>query len=199
MTHAHFTRDLLRTARMRTAILVPLLVGLVGCAADASDSRADVPRDVYPAGPYGVNEGDVVVDHVFLTVDGGTMSLQDVRADERAQLLLVATAAGWCAACIEEQPSLQALHETHGASGLRVMTAVFQDSELRPATPELAGEWQEGVAFDVVADPELSLGAYYDTALTPMNMIVDAATMEIVRIGVGFDESAIQAIVEARL
>jgi hypothetical protein len=184
---------------MRTAILIPPFVVLFGCATDPSADRANVPRGVYPAGPYGVAEGDVVAEHVFLTADGGALSFQDVRADESAQLLLVATAAGWCTACIEEQPSLQALHEQHAPGGLRVLTAVFQDSELRPATPELAGEWQEGVDFDVVADPELSLGAYYDTALTPMNMIIDAATMEILRIGVGFDESAIEALIEARL
>jgi thiol-disulfide isomerase/thioredoxin len=184
---------------MRTLILVPLFAGLLGCAADPSDSRADVPRDVYPSGPYGVNEGDVVQDHVFVTAAGGALSLQDVRADESAQLLLIDTAAGWCTACIEEQPSLQALHEDHQAHGLRVLTAVFQDSELRPATPALAGEWQDDVEFDVVADPDLSLGAYYDTALTPMNMIVDAGTMEILRIGVGFDSSAIEALIEAHL
>jgi hypothetical protein len=81
------------------------------------------------------------------------------------------------------------------------MVAVFEDRDYQPATPALAGEWQEehGLTFPVVADPDFLLADYYDTALTPMNMIVDVNTMSILRISTGWDPSAITAIIEARL
>ena len=43
------------------------------------------------------------------------------------------------------------------------------------------------------------MASYYDRAATPMNMMIDLDTMEIVRINVGFDESATEALIQGLL
>ena len=97
--------------------------------------------------------------------------------------------------------ALQELYDTHGDAGLAVLVAVFEDRDYQPATAALAGAWKDehALSFDVVADPDFVLAGYYDSALTPMNMVVDLDTMQILRISTGWDPSAITALIEARL
>lgn len=184
----------------RPVVALLALFAVVGCAGPAGSGAAS-DRSSYPAGPYGVAQGDVIEPLSFSTPEGEPWGLGDVFADVDASLLLLSTAAGWCTACIEEQGALEELAATHGPAGLRVMVAVFEDRDYQAATPALAGAWAEehGLTFPVVADPDFLLADYYDTALTPMNMIVDVNTMTILRISTGWDPSAITAIIEARL
>ena len=51
----------------------------------------------------------------------------------------------------------------------------------------------------MVADIDFVLDDYYDSELTPMNMFVDVNTMEIIKITTGWDQSLVDAIVEAKL
>jgi hypothetical protein len=39
---------------------------------------------------------------------------------------------------------------------------------------------------------------YYDSSLTPLNMLVDVSSMKILTANTGWDESAVTAIVESR-
>lgn len=179
---------------------VGLSVGLVGCG--GGGAGADVSdRSSYPGAPYGVAQGDVITALSFSTAAGEPFGLADIFADTDKTLLLLSTAAGWCTACIEEQGALEELSNTHGPAGLQVMVSLFEDRDYQPATPALAAEWQQdnGLTFPVVVDPDFVLADYYDTALTPMNMIVDVNTMTILRVSTGWDPSAITAIIEARL
>jgi len=173
----------------------------VSACGGGGDAAGPTDRSSYPTGPYGVAQGEVIEALSFSTADGGVYGLADIFADPDTSLLLLSTAAGWCTACIEEQGALEELATTHGPDGLAVMVAVFEDRDYQPATPALAADWQQehGLTFPVVADPDFVLADYYDTALTPMNMIVDVNTMTILRISTGWDPSAITAIIEARL
>jgi thiol-disulfide isomerase/thioredoxin len=187
---------------MRCALsgLIGAVLVVAGCVGGGSqDPPSD--RTSYPEGPYGVGEGDIIEDLLFVDADDAEFSLGDLFADPANRLLLLSTAAGWCAACIEEQPSLEALYADHKARGLRVLVSVFEYSDFRPADAALAEAWQEEheVSFDVVADPPFVLDAYYDSSATPMNMMVDIDTMEIVRITTGWDPTVIESIIEARL
>lgn len=190
-------------ARMNVTRLGFLLLvgyGGIACGTEAPKVRVDVPRDRYPAGPFAFAEGDTIEDLSFDAADG-KLSLMDVRSDKQAELLLLVTAAEWCTACIEEQPDLQALFDQHETAGLRVVVSLFEDSEFAPATEQNAAEWREGhaLSFPVVADPAFLLSRYYDTSLTPMNMLVDLDSMVIERVTTGFDRSVIEALVEALL
>ena len=81
------------------------------------------------------------------------------------------------------------------------MVALFQDADFRPADAQYAANWRDqyGLSFFVVADPQFVLGAYYDERLTPMLMLVDLNTMEIIRVTTGWDASTTEAIIQARL
>jgi thiol-disulfide isomerase/thioredoxin len=178
------------------------LVALAGCGSGGGASECDPQqRAFYPPGPYGVAEGDIIADHEFVAGDGSAWTFTDVRGDPEAELLLLATSAGWCTACIEEQPTLEGFHQRYSELGLVVVVALFEGAQFDPADPALARAWQGryGLSFPVVADPDFVLGAYYDAALTPMNMVVDLCSMEILSIHTGTDTTAEAAIIEARL
>lgn len=181
--------------------LYATLVLVVGCSTEGGADGTDLPRDTFPAGPYGRGEGEVLRNHVFVTPQDAPLSLQELRADESATVLLLVTAAGWCTACLEEQPALQQLFVEREDAGLRVMVTVFEDSEFAPAKAADAAEWQEdhGLGFPVVADPEFQLRDYYDSSLTPMNMLVRLGPMTIERVTTGWDPVLIESLVGALL
>ncbi len=160
-------------------------------------------RDSYPASGQGTAECSVITDLSFTNSDDAEYSFgADVFADRTKKLLLISTTAGWCTACIEEQPVLRALHEKWSGKGLAIMIGYFEDSNFNPATAEDAASWKEryDLPFPVVADSKpFSLGNYYDETLTPMNMFVDVETMTILSVEVGFDRSSVEALIETWL
>lgn len=186
----------------RCAALVLLLAtGLCGCGPAADDDDKIGDRSSYPSGPYGESEGSVIADLSFAAPDGASITLADLHADPEVKVILLATAAGWCTACIEEQSALQDLFDRYGARGLRVLVTLFEDRDFQPADAALAAAWKEehALTFDVVADATFQLGAFYDSSLTPMNMLVDVDGMEILRITTGWDPDVIEGIIGARL
>ena len=186
--------------RCATFVLL-LATGLWGCAPAAGSDDDVGDRSNYPSGPYGESEGAVIADLSFATPDGGSISLADLHADPGVHVALLVTAAGWCTACIEEQSALQDLFDRYGAQGLSVLVTLFEDRDFQPADAALAAAWKEehALTFDVVADATFQLGAFYDSSLTPMNMLVDVDTMEILRITTGWDPDVIEGIIAARL
>lgn len=177
--------------------------GVVACGGSGSSGNPDgnTMRGEYPVGPYGLTEGSVIEPISFLLPDSMPRTLEDVWDDPSKKILLMTTSAGWCTACIEEQPKLKEFQEKYGAAGLYIIVALFEDSASNAATAELAASWQRqySLPFDVVADPQFLLGRYYDRTLTPMNMLVDVGQMKILRISTGFDANATEAIISARV
>ncbi len=198
---------------MRSFFLLAALVAL-GCqtptegedtdgggGGEGGDSSSGEMREGYPSGPYGTAVGGIMKSESFTTPDEGMLSVNDLHADAGKKLLFVTTAAGWCTACIEEQPTLKALHAEWASKGLTILVTVFEDSQYNKASAANAAEWKQryGLPFDVVADPENLLGAYYDTSLAPMNMMVDLETMEILFLEIGWKEELVRAVIGAKL
>ncbi len=176
------------------------LAAALGCTTTTGDD-GNSGRDAYPEGPYGLDEGDVIEPHSFTTADGGALSLEDLFADVDNKLLLLSTGAGWCTACRDEQPALQELADNHGADGLVVLVTLFEDNNTDVPDTAFVQSWidQYTLTIPVVLDADFEMAVYYDPTLTPMNMIVELDTMEILRISTGFDQSAIEAIIDAKL
>ncbi len=180
-------------------------VGLaVACTPQGDTNKSDAdagPREGYPSGPYGVNEDSTIAPLEFINTDGTPFSLEEVYSDGSNQLLLVTTAAGWCPSCIKEQQELEELHKEYGSDGLYIMVSVFENAAFEPADSELAARWkrQHKLTFTVVADPEFVFGDYYESSLTPMTMLVDVSSMEIVKLATGWDPGMVHAVIEARL
>lgn len=162
--------------------------------------RGDTDRG-YAPGPFGVEEGDTVADLSVPTAAGGTFSFGDVYRDDDVRLVLVSTAAGWCTACREEQPALVELFDEYEDDGLLVVVAIFEDDFSSPVTPEYASGWtrQYGLDFPVLVDARNQFGAFYDSDLAPMNLFIDGETMEIIQLGIGFDEGVARALIADRL
>ena len=191
---------------MRTLAFPALAAGLLalaGCASGTTGDAGDIgDRTKYPQEGHGVTVGSILAPLTFVNPDGSTFSLDaDVRADEHHRVLLLTTTAGWCASCKEEQGKLRALYRDLSDHGFLIVSAMFEDDNYGPATPEQAGDWKSRyeLPYPVVADPPFVLSAYYDESRTPMMMVVDVDTMEILLLTTGYDETAIRSVVEANL
>jgi thiol-disulfide isomerase/thioredoxin len=174
-----------------------------GCGSDDNNNNI-LPRNAYPEGPYGIEEGEIMDSLTFLDPSNdetGTLSFEDLFLNPDNQLILLTTSAGWCTACIEEQPVLTELFETYGPDGLVVMVILFEDGDFIPAYTEFAAQWktQYELDFYVVADPDFQMGDYYDRSLTPHIMLIDINQMEIVKTSSGFDRSLYEALIQAIL
>lgn len=112
----------------------------------------------------------------FQAPDGSDATL----ADFAGKAMLVNLWATWCAPCVAEMPTLDAVAATYGDRGLVVLT-ISQDSQgeqvIRPffakhALPNLKG-W---------IDPENQFGFHYGTGMLPTTVIYDAAGKEMLRV-----------------
>lgn len=159
-------------------------------------------RGAYPTANIGKAEG-MILENLSFPVDdmGGTLSLADIYGDTANRVMLVSTSAGWCSACIEEQPKLAALYEEYREAGLYILITLFEDAQFGPADIRLARNWKSRyeLPFTVVADPDFQFGDYYDRNATPMTMLVDIDQMLILKIATGFNETEVRAIIEAAL
>lgn len=193
---------------MRWALVLVAVGAVTGCDDDAAEicgvsPQAAGDRSSYPSSGVGTSECSVLADQTFTNPDGSEYSLgADVFADKQKKLLLISTGAGWCTACIEEQPVLNEFHSKWSGKGLQIIVTLFEDFDSNPATPEFAAGWKarEENPFPVLADAANAFApGYYDDRLAPMNMFVDVETMTILSIEVGFDREGAEAIIETWL
>lgn len=202
----------MRNVALRTLVLSVSYAFNLGCTAlvdsqlDETQSNAQectsTDRTSYPSQDFGTTEGKTLESLTFTNPDGSEFSLDnDIYQDPQKRLLLLVTAAGWCTACREEQPALEALYQRFKEDGLEVLVAVFEDNNFAPATTEFATSWRDSysLTFPVVADTEFKLGAYYDPSLTPMAMLVDIEAMEILNIQIGAQPATLETLVESQL
>lgn len=184
---------------------VLLLATMSGCAdeeAAACGAVTATPRLGYPSAPYGTAAGTTLANLSFADPNGtATVDFQSLRASGDKRLLMVITSAGWCSACIEEQPELNRLYDTYKDCGLELLLTVFEDDQTYPATPALAARWKSSYRnlFPVVADAPFVLRNYYDESYTPMVMFVDLETMEILSISTGQVDQSTEGFIQRRL
>jgi thiol-disulfide isomerase/thioredoxin len=119
--------------------------------------------------------------------------------DGNNKVMLVSTSAGWCSACIEEQPKLAELYREYADRGLYILITLFENADFAPADVRLAEQWKRryDLPFTVVADPAFQFSTYYDRDATPMTMLVDVENMLILKIATGFNEPEVRAIIDA--
>ena len=200
--------------RLRSNLLMLLLaalgaLSLAGCGAaegacaEGEENHGTTCPDggdggAFPSGPYGEAEGATLKNMTFINPDGTSISLEDIRDQGDRRVLLVSTAADWCVACKEEAPALQDLYDSYGCQGLDVLVTIFEKGD---TTTTDADKWAKsfGTTYNVVADPGFQFGDYYNREVTPMNMIIDLCTMEIVTITTGFDRSLVEATITSLL
>jgi len=155
---------------------------------DLPSEIPDGPENCPPP-PYGINIGDTIQPHQFISVDDSLISLCDFHQDESLKLLLIYATAGWCSVCHYESQTLPAYYNDYHSQGFQILAAVFEDNRGEPATRSYTQDYVRTYAFPfpTVVDNTFQMGIYFDKAATPMNMFVDLTTMEILDITLGFD------------
>jgi hypothetical protein len=168
----------------------------------------------YPEGPYGAEPGEVASDLCFqgwprpdsVEHEPDTLSRLSFGryfdpAGENYELLLVNSAALWCAACQSEHEDLPDRYREFAPRGLVIMSALFQDREGDPATVDDLTLWVEtySTPFPMALDPDYQLGVYAPAGSAPLNLLIDARTMEILEKFTGDQSTVLWPLIEAEL
>jgi thiol-disulfide isomerase/thioredoxin len=140
--------------------------------------------------------GETIDDMEFSAfLDGDTagepvaVRLSDYTAAERpgARVIMINAAAGWCAPCMREAEAMPELAAEYEPRGVVILVAVFEDQNGDPADPAFVKEWVDTfeLAVPVLIDTSFQMGKYVDVNVMPVNIFVDAATLEILEVAQG--------------
>ena len=161
----------------------------------------------YPAAPYGVEPGAVIENFKFsgyLEPDV-TTALSDVEFAQfydpdgalGNELILLNTAAAWCQPCRIEHATLPKRADEFRAQGLVILALLFQDSAGQPPSEETLEIWTSSFAtnFPMALDPSFQMGRYGSAENPPLNLVVDARTMTILKQFVGNQDEALWSFI----
>ena len=179
---------------------------LIGAGGNANNPSAD-----YPSGPYGIEVGSIVenfqfqgfvqpeLDKTLETIDFA--QFYDPKGEKNHELLLLNTAAAWCQPCRIEHASLPGRAEEFAPQGLVIFALLFQDSDGEPATEETLDLWTSnfGTSFPMALDPSFQMGRYASAETPPLNLVVDARTMKILRLFIGNQDEALWDFIATEL
>ena len=177
-------------------------------------------RASYPEGPYGNEPGSISGDLTFPEgwLDPTAMgydlsklvpiSLSDFyapegldEAGERTELILLNASALWCQACKVEHKELPKKYREFRPRGLQILGALFQDGAYAPAQPKHLAAWTAAYKtnFPMALDPEFQMGALGSAGSAPLNVIIDARTMKILKIVIGDQPDITWGFIETEL
>lgn len=167
------------------------LAWTAACSSAGSSSAAE-----YPAGPYGVGEGDTIANLVFTDLGGRSVELASIRGGDKRALLLYATGT-WCFSC---KPEVAWLNDkiARGDSDVVPLAVVLEDNRYERADAATARRWSEALdaQFQVVIDPNGALDSFRASGVVPMNLVIDTRTMRIVHAQYQFDPKALDEALE---
>jgi hypothetical protein len=151
----------------------------------------------YPAGPFGLEVGDVVQNFNFYGLTnptavgydpakGGTISFKDfynpTNDATKPRVLVVTASARWCTYCKDEASKSMKNYAYWNEKGVEFLTAIFQDDQHNPAQFADLNKWTKtyGLGYPVVLDPAPpQLGVFFSLDAAPFNMVLDLTTMKI--------------------
>ncbi len=146
---------------MKKKVLVALvLVGVVAAVLVALYGHQGGRR------PAVIREGDAAPDFRLQTLDGGSVSLSELRG----KVVLLHFWATWCPPCVEEIPSLDRLYRSQPHDGFAVL-AVSVDEGGAPAVKAFLE--RNGLTLPVLLNPDRSVAAGYGTFKFPETYLVD--------------------------
>ena len=140
-------------------VVVTLLSALVGTACGG-----DTPRG---PGRAPVAEGAPAPAYAAVTIDGDSMSLDDLRG----RVVLLNIWATWCHPCREELPLLQALHERHAADGLELIGVSVDARGEGDAVRAFARRF--GVTYPIWLDPDERASSTFLAIGVPASYLID--------------------------
>lgn len=161
------------------------------CGGGDSDGDGDGTQE-----DDGGQAGETIDDMEFSAfLDGDTagepvaVRLSDYTAAERpgARVIMINAAAGWCAPCMREAEAMPEFAAEYEPRGVVILVAVFEDQNGDPADPAFVKEWVDTfeLAVPVLIDTSFQMGKYVDVNVMPVNIFVDAETLEILEVAQG--------------
>lgn len=181
----------------------PVTIDETGSVPAAEGTGATAYRAPYPDPPYGTEQGAIIEDFRFLGWTNpvaqaydthrlqalSLASYYDPKGQDGVKYVVITAAAVWCSACRYEWQELtpQKL-QPYEDRGVVFFGTLFEDNDAYPAEPKDLVAWAKNfkVTFPFVLDPAFKLGAFFNREATPMTMVVDARTMKILWIQVGW-------------
>jgi hypothetical protein len=203
----------------RASLLLTLL--LAGCSGDkgapfddgktADAGPTGTIRVAYPAPPYGTTTTATIENFQFLgwrspatdkydpakLVPISLGDYYDPTGASGVRYIVITSTALWCSACkYEYQDMGTGKAATYAQQGVVFLGALFENNDGKPAQPPDLVTWAKAfkVGFPFVLDPALKLGGFFDVDATPMEMIVDAKTMEILVVENGWISSGTESL-----
>jgi peroxiredoxin len=111
-------------------------------------------------------EGDMAPDFTLPTLDGGEVTLSDLRG----KVVLVNIWATWCDPCREEMPYMENQYQNLKGKPFEIL-AVSQDrrgeTEVEPFVQEF------GLTFPILLDPDKEVGGAFQSSKFPESFIID--------------------------
>jgi len=92
-------------------------------------------------------------------------------AEYRGHVVLLNVWATWCPPCLEEMPSLQALHEELHGSGLRVVAVSIDDPGSENDIRDFVRE--QGLTFEILHDAGAGIMTAYAVGGVPQTFLID--------------------------
>ncbi|MEZ5945419.1 MAG: TlpA disulfide reductase family protein [Hyphomonas sp.] len=137
--------------------------------------------------------GDPASESPFLTADGGTGSL----ADLRGKVILVNFWATWCSPCEKEMPSLGALEKARGGEDFEVVAiSVDAEADLDYAAGRLGALGAANIAFRATPPERDNYDLVYASGVQgfPTSIIYDREGKEIARLSGDADWASFEAV-----
>ena len=173
--------------------------------ADESSNDATATRDRYPEGPF-FPDSDVVSNLTFELEGGAPFTLESVRRNENAKVLVLYSGVAWCGSCRSHMIQYGAMLDRLSDRGLAVVSVVREayDGSLAQGAFVAAYARNNGLTYDVVADPSGVLNPFVAEAqrIQPgafrIAMVIDLDSMTLLHIG-QIAPSAVEQLVEPLL
>lgn len=182
-------------------------------------SRAEVRAPgveaiAYPSGPYGTKLGATIENMDFYgwrTPSGVNFDLARAEtlrfsdyynsaavAGQGVEYILLNVVASWCSVCRREYTEMATnqVYASLAPRGLEIIGVLYEDNNSDPSRFVDMSNWAQAfsVAFPFVNDPGFKTGKYFDRSATPMNMLIDARSMQIVQVATGYRPSMFEEI-----
>lgn len=151
-----------KKATWRGLILLLAALGVAWIALSRVPAGPTEARSERPAAPQA---GFVAPDFTLDTLDGGAITLSDLRG----QAVLVNFWASWCPPCRAEMPAIQRVYERYRDQGFTILAVDLQESD-RQVT---AFSSSLGLTFPILMDRDGSVFNRYQVKALPSTFFVD--------------------------
>lgn len=120
--------------------------------------------DLYPVAP-----GSRAPDFHATTMVPGSKQLKNI-SDYRGQVVLLNLWATWCGPCKQEMPGIQALHDSLGASGLRIVALSVDEPDMDDAIRAFVAEHK--LTFEILHEGSGTIERDYQTSGIPETFVI---------------------------